>query len=244
MDDTVCQYIPWFSTPSTSVRTKYHQGDVACAVMTAEGQTCGNSQGYTRCREYCGRAMQQWQDHLLPILTRLIRNEVASVKDPTNETWVPATRTFSNAEAWKRNAEKVVVELLCSSRDSIMYHGTITVTPATRSGGTYVDIVTDTPGATDKLAKQLQEVADAKCHILSNDSKSISIDLKLKTNLQIGHAVSLGARLLLLDALSMVNQPFTIEGRYYLPDARSTKPVQTDAGVLSTYHGIRFGGVQ
>lgn len=246
MDDPVCKFIPWFRAPTVTPKAdRYWQGDLTCAVMTEEGRRCGSADGITRCRDYCKRAMDSWQDHLLPIAMRMMRNEVASVYSPDRRTWVPATTRFSNAAAWRKKAEEVQVELIGYRGRQLIYHGVIHVTPATKRGQTVIDIVSDkfSPGSIALIRSQLRQMAHSGCHVESSTIDRITIRAPHKMDLTVGHAVSLGTRILLLDAIAQLDQPFTVVGRYTLPGVRDSSQFETDDGTVPSYSGVRLGGL-
>ena len=240
-----CDYIPWFETPTVSVpeTARYTQGDVMCDVLTEDGRQCGGEHGVTRCRDYCDRAARDWQMRLLPIAFRMMRNEVASVYSPEMKTWVPATSKFSNAAAWRKLANQVVIEIIGYRGGTLIYHGTITVTPATREGLNMVEIGAGalSDGSLALIRNQLHKLTDADC-ILSAQDDRIAIRAPHGERVTVGRAVSLGTRMLLIDAIAQLNQPFTMVCRYTLPGVSSDGPFETDAGTVPSFRGVRFGG--
>ena len=236
MDDR-CDNIPWFQTPPVSralpPEAPYVPGDLVCDVLTGEGQRCGNRVGIGRCRDYCARRSEDWQAQLLPIAMRMLRNEVASVFSPEHDAWVPASTRFSNVSAWNQEAQQVGVELMGYRRGTLIYHGTIMVTPAQRDGIDVVEIGTE--DLTDSLAlirDELFKLTPAQCLMDATGSSSISIRAPHKQDLTVGNAVSLGIRILLVDAIAQLQQPFSMVCRYSLPGVRSDAPFETDANTI------------
>lgn len=251
-EQEACRLIPWFKVPPSTPPTDfgpYRQGTLQCEVLTANGQLCGNAQGTTRCRDYCVDLQKNWMQRLLPIAIQIMRNENASVYAVDRKMWVPASTKFSNAEAWERLAAHVNVELFAyRGSTNLLYHGTMKVRPATEEGVLILNIMTKeiNHDAIESIKEELIKMTRGKnCHIVKprDDDSVISIRTPLKTKLKVGNAVALGLRILMMDVLSRVKQPFSINCRYSLPGVVINKQFETDDGMVSGIRGLRLGGL-
>ena len=93
------------------------------------------------------------------------------------------------------------------------------------------------------IATEMQRIAPSGCNIESKAEDRIVIRAPYKTDLRVGNAVALGTRILIMDAVAQLKRPFSFDCRYILPNVRSTEPFITDAGEVSGFEGLKFGGV-
>jgi hypothetical protein len=233
--------------PLPIVPNEYNQGDLQCRVLTANGLDCGGEYGQSRCDAYCVDSLANWELRLLQSVMQLFTIERARMVTDDGAL-LDVTPYFSTAAALNATLAEaggaVNVALAGTRAGFVAYSGMVTLA-LDRAASALRIVVMAGAAAASALQHALQEWAGKNCGTVRRlDGGHIALLLVIPdTNmLQVRHAVSLGARLLLTD-LKTRSSPVTLDATFALPHLTITSDEDNgDPRSIARARGVVYGG--
>ena len=238
--------MPGFSlSPPEPAASEYRQGDVACRVLTYKGQHCGNKYGTTRCRDYCDRLRQKWQDTLVPLALQILQSDQVYIKDASSQQWFDASAHYSSAAFWQGYTKtRVVVCLEAFAGGHHIYSGQVTLVPGGDDDAQVVQITV--PQMNGQAIEALKERVPPGS-VVDVDDNVMFIRAPFKGLMRVRELVQLGVVLAVAESVERLDQPFSVDAYYVLPDLTVYDANARDSNhyevVITKGEGLRLGGI-